>query len=74
MIGGGRSATEGVYPLNNDRALYTANARFAWNPRGATDFVFATRFSDSESHYPTDDAGNIVDQNQSFEEGFTHRT
>ncbi|MEX1257359.1 MAG: TonB-dependent receptor [Gemmatimonadota bacterium] len=70
MVGAGRSGTEGAYPVNNERSLYTANARLAWEVGETTDVLIATRFSDSESHYPTDSAGNVVDENQSFDRRF----
>jgi len=62
-VGGGRSWTEGTYPLNNERTLQTANAHLGWSPDGNTRVSVSSRLSASESGFPTDGAGALVDEN-----------
>ncbi len=62
-VGGARSWTEGAYPVNNERALHSANARVAWDPGGMVRVAVSSRFTDSEAGFPTDGAGNLVDEN-----------
>ncbi|HUG40265.1 MAG TPA: TonB-dependent receptor [Longimicrobiales bacterium] len=62
-VGGGRFWTDGSYPFNNERSLSVGTARVAWIPGPATELAVTTRYAASESHFPTDGAGNLVDEN-----------
>lgn len=62
-VGGGHSWTAGAYPFNSERRLNTGTARLGWSLSPATEVAFSTRYTDSESHFPTDGAGNVVDEN-----------
>lgn len=62
-VGGGRFWTDGSYPLNNQRALNVGTARLGWTAGPSTELALTTRISDSQSHFPTDGAGNLVDEN-----------
>jgi vitamin B12 transporter len=62
-IGGSHSSSDGLYALNNERTLTTANARVGWDAGGRTTLSLSTRFSDGVFHFPTDGAGNPVDAN-----------
>jgi vitamin B12 transporter len=61
-VGGSRSWSDGLYPLNSDRHHTTGTARVAWTP-GTTELAVSTRYSDSRSHFPTDGTGALVDEN-----------
>ncbi len=61
-VGGSRSWSDGLYPLNNERDHTTGTVRAAWTP-GTTELAVSTRYSDSRSHFPTDGAGALVDEN-----------
>ncbi len=62
-LGGARSWTEGAYPYNNERTFHAANARVGWDGGGAVRAALSTRVSNSEAGFPTDGAGNLVDEN-----------
>lgn len=62
-LGGGSRYSEGVYPLNNERTLHTGNVRLAWTPFPGAELAVTSRLSDGRSHFPTDGAGALVDEN-----------
>ena len=62
-VGGGRFWTDGSLPFNNERSLNTGTARIGWTPASATELAVTTRYTASESHFPTDGAGDLVDEN-----------
>ena len=62
-VGGGRFWTDGSYPVNNERSLNVGSARIGWTPRSGTELGLTARYSASESHFPTDGSGNVVDEN-----------
>jgi vitamin B12 transporter len=65
-IGGGRSWNDGAYPFNSDRRHDVLNGRLDWAGNG-TEIAVTTRFSDSDTGFPTDGAGNLVDVNARLE-------
>lgn len=66
-VGGGRSWNDGAYPFNNDRRIDALNARVDWDGSAGTDVSASVRFSDSDTGFPTDGAGNLVDLNARLE-------
>ncbi|MBW3552390.1 MAG: TonB-dependent receptor [Gemmatimonadetes bacterium] len=62
-VGGGRFWTDGSLPFNNERSLSVGTARLGWTPAAATELALTTRYTGSVSHFPTDGAGNLVDEN-----------
>lgn len=62
-VGGSRSWSDGLYPLNNERGHTTGTARLAWTPGAGAELAVSTRYSDSRSHFPTDGTGALVDTN-----------
>jgi vitamin B12 transporter len=59
-----RFATDGVLPFNNDYRNTTASGRFHVRPDESTRAAVTLRYADSEYHFPTDFAGDVVDENQ----------
>jgi vitamin B12 transporter len=66
-VGGSRVSTDGAYPINSARTLQSANGRIGWSGHSGTDVNFTARFSDSEAGFPTDGAGNLVDENAAID-------
>jgi vitamin B12 transporter len=66
-VGGGRSWNDGLYPLNSDRRIDVINARVDWDGHAGTEISATARFSDSDTGFPTDGAGNLVDGNARLE-------
>lgn len=62
-VGAGRQHSEGLYPFNNQAAVNTANVRLGWSPVPAGQLTLSSRIDDSRSHFPTDGAGALVDEN-----------
>ena len=60
-----RSATDGVYDVNDHYTNTTAAATVRLAPGTATTAALTVRWRDAESHFPTDGAGRPVDANQS---------
>jgi vitamin B12 transporter len=67
MLGGGRSWNGGAYPFNSDRRLDVLNGRLDWSAPWGTDLSLAGRLSDSDTGFPTDGTGRLVDQNARLE-------
>lgn len=65
-LGGGRSWNDGAYPFNSDRRLDVLNGRLDWTGAGG-DVAATVRFSDSDTGFPTDGAGEVVDLNARLE-------
>lgn len=61
--GGARSWSGGAYAFNNERDLGTGTVRLGWAPAAGSELGFSLRHTASESHFPTDGAGNLVDEN-----------
>jgi vitamin B12 transporter len=63
-LGARWTGSDGLYALNNryDNRALSARARLA--PDDRTDIGLTLRLTDADFHYPTDGAGNVVDQNQ----------
>jgi vitamin B12 transporter len=66
-LGGGRSWNAGAYPINSDRRIDVLNGRIDWAPSPRTELAFTGRISDSDTGFPTDGAGNLVDLNARLE-------
>lgn len=62
-VGGGREYSDGLYPLNNEHTRTSGNVRLRWAPVAGADVSVTSRISDGRSHFPTDGAGAIVDEN-----------
>lgn len=62
-VGGGRQHSGGLYPLNNASTANTATVRLGWTPRPGTELSLSSRLADGRAHFPTDGAGNLVDEN-----------
>jgi vitamin B12 transporter len=60
MVGGGRSWSEGAYPFNSDRRHDGLNARLDWSAPWGTELSVTTRFTDSDTGFPTDGSGALV--------------
>jgi len=74
-MGGSRSATQGDYPLNNQRTLNALNTRVQWSDASKrTDVTLSSRLSDSSTGLPTDGAGALVDENANLERRFWSST
>ncbi len=58
-----RFMTNGSYDFNNDHDNLVVSGLFRTRPNDATDIALSLRYQDSEFHFPTDGAGNLVDQN-----------
>ncbi len=58
-----RFASDGTYAFNNEYRNDVAAARVDASPDSRTEARVTFRWSDSEYHYPTDGAGNVVDRN-----------
>ncbi len=56
--------SNGIHPFNNGYRNTTASGRFHYTPDDRTDLNFTLRYTDAEFHFPTDDAGNVVDSTQ----------
>ena len=62
-VGGALEHSGGQYPLNNARTLTTGSVRLGWTPAAGAEITLTSRLSDGRSHFPTDGAGNLVDEN-----------
>jgi outer membrane cobalamin receptor len=62
-LGASRTASDGIYPVNNDAAttVLTGRARLA-GPVTSADLT--GRWRDGVAHFPTDGSGQVVDANQ----------
>ncbi len=58
-----RFASDGVYAFNNQYRNDVAAGRVDVRPSAGTAIRATLRWNDSEYHYPTDGAGNVVDRN-----------
>ncbi len=58
-----RFATDGVYAYNNEYRNGALSGRIRIEPDARTEASLTLRYGDSEFHYPTDGAGNVVDRN-----------
>lgn len=58
-----RLATGGLYDLNNDYQNGTVSGRLHATPDERTTVDLSLRYQDTEFHFPTDGAGNVVDAN-----------
>lgn len=58
-----RFATDGVYAYNNEYRNDALSGRVRIAPDARTEASLSLRYNDSEFHYPTDGAGNLVDRN-----------
>lgn len=65
--GGGHSWNEGVYPFNSGRSMTDGTVRLGWTPAAPVEIAVVSRLSDSESGFPTDGAGALVDRNARLE-------
>lgn len=65
-VGAGHSRNGGLYPFNSQHALTDGAIRLGWS-RSAFNLAVSTRLNDSESHFPTDGAGALVDRNARIE-------
>jgi vitamin B12 transporter len=63
-LGARWTGSDGLYPLNNRYENRALSARFRVTPDQRTDIGLVLRLTDADFHYPTDGAGNVVDQNQ----------
>ncbi len=63
LVGGGQQHSQGLYPLNNEHRSSTAQLRLDWTPLRGTELSLTSRWRDGRAHFPTDGAGNIVDEN-----------
>ena len=59
----GRMTTDGLYEVNNAYRNATASARMHATPDDRTTVDLSLRYTDTEYHFPTDGAGNVVDAN-----------
>lgn len=59
-----RFVTDGALPFNNDYRNTTASGRFRVTPDDATRAALTARYVDTKYEFPTDFAGNVVDENQ----------
>jgi len=64
LAGGSIHQTDGAYPLNSERAAQSMNGRLHLQSSRGTSFVLTTRWTGSRTHFPTDGAGNLADENQ----------
>lgn len=67
LVGASRSWNEGAYPFNSDRRIDVLNGRVDWTGRPGSWVTATARFSDSDTGFPTDGAGNLVDHNARLE-------
>ncbi len=58
-----RFGSAGAYDFNNEYDNTVVNGGFRVRPDDATDLALSLRYQDSEFHFPTDGAGNLVDRN-----------
>ena len=63
-LGARWTGSDGLYALNNRYENRALTARFRLAPDQRTDIGLVLRLADADFHYPTDGAGNVVDQNQ----------
>jgi vitamin B12 transporter len=63
-LGARWTGSDGLYALNNRYENRALAARFRVTPDQRTDIGLVLRLTDADFHYPTDGAGNVVDQNQ----------
>ncbi len=58
-----RESTDGILKFNNDFENTVLSGKVFANPDQRTRFELAGRYSDRTFHFPTDNAGNVVDRN-----------
>jgi vitamin B12 transporter len=63
-LGARWTGSDGLYAFNNRYENRALAARFRVTPDRRTDIGLTLRLTDADFHYPTDGAGNVVDQNQ----------
>ncbi len=63
-LGASRFASDGLFPVNSDYRNSVVSARVRLAPDARTDAAVTVRAGDAVTHYPTDGAGRIVDENQ----------
>ena len=62
-VGASRFASDGLYPQNNGYLNTTLAGRLELHPDDASDAAVTVRRTGGYFHFPTDDAGNVVDAN-----------
>lgn len=58
-----RATTDGIHPFNSDYDNTVLSGSVRARPDDRTEATLSLRYADSEFHFPTDGAGNVVDQN-----------
>lgn len=58
-----RFVTDGPLAFNDDHRQTVASGRFAWAPSDRTEASMSVRLTDRDTHFPTDGAGDVVDEN-----------
>ncbi len=58
-----RESTDGILEFNNEFENTAISGKLSSNPDHRTSLALAARYSDRSFHFPTDNAGNVVDQN-----------
>lgn len=58
-----RHQTDGIYAFNNRFTENVVSGLATFDPDPDNTFRFTLRYTDSRAHYPTDNAGNVVDHN-----------
>lgn len=58
-----RLVTDGNLDFNDDHRNAVGSARFEWTPDRRTDASVSVRYSDNETHFPTNSSGVPVDTN-----------
>ncbi len=62
-LGGAFRRTDGIFAFNNQYHNGTVSGAFGLTPGKNTSIRLTTRYTDAEQHYPTDQAGAVVDSN-----------
>jgi vitamin B12 transporter len=58
-----RLVTDGPLAFNDDHRSTVASGRVDWSPGPRTDASVTVRWTDPETHFPTDASGRVVDRN-----------
>lgn len=58
-----RLVSDGNLEFNDDHRNAVGSARFEWTPDARTDASVSVRYSDDETHFPTNSSGEPVDTN-----------
>lgn len=62
-LSAGTTRSDGIFDFNSSYRNDLASGTVRWSPDPRTRVRGSLRWSDSEYHYPTDAAGNVVDRN-----------